>query len=95
MASNVTSTLTADGDTAVMNFPGGTLFFGGTGTFGSGSVILKASFDGGTTFITVPNSAFTTEGVYSASLPNCAVKLTLYGATSPSLSLVLARFSPV
>lgn len=90
MAKNTSGTLTANGDSTVTNFPGGELFFGATGTFGSGNVTLYASFDEGVQYVIVPNSTFTTAGVFSATLPNCYVKLTLAGATSPSLYWTLA-----
>lgn len=94
MPNNISGTLSADGDSSVVNFVGGTLYFGGSGTFGSGNVTLYASFDEGSNYIAVPNSVFTSAGVFTAALPNCRVKLTLAGATSPSLYWVLAQQSP-
>lgn len=94
MINNVSGTLSANGDSTTMHFVGGNLYFGGTGTFGGGNVTLYASFDEGTTFIIIPNSTFTTAGVFSATLPDCRVKLTLAGATSPSLYWVLAQQKP-
>lgn len=94
MINNSYGVLSANGDSSTIHFAGGVLYFGGTGTFGGGTATLYASFDNGSTYIVVPNSAFTTAGVFSATLPDCVVKLTLAGATSPAFYWVLAQQKP-
>lgn len=92
---NLIGAFTANGNSAAMTFGGGKLYFGAIGTFGAGTLNLYASFDEGATFVKVPNSVINAEGMLVAELPDCVVKVTLSGATSPSLSYFIARQTPI
>lgn len=92
---NILGTFTANGSSNELTFIGGKLYFGATGTFGAGTLNLYASFDEGATFVKVPNSVISTEGMLVAELPNCVAKVTLSGATSPSLNYFIARQTPI
>lgn len=55
------------------------------GTFGSGTVTMEFSPDGGTTWATT-GAAKTADGMASADVPSGMLRLTLTGATSPNLN---------
>ncbi len=56
------------------------------GTFGGGTVTLEASPDGGTTWVVVDGSAWTSAVVANIEFRWTALRLTLTGATSPSIT---------
>jgi hypothetical protein len=86
MAKQSSNTLSASGDTTVVTWAGGEGFYSATGTWGSGTTTLYASFDGGTTYISCgATGTLTANGVIRFMLPECKLKVTLSGATSPSL----------
>ena len=62
-----------------------------TGTFGSGTVKLQASYDNGTTWLDVDKSpdtyvTFTANGHGEFTLPPCLVRANVSGATGASLN---------
>lgn len=82
-----TQSLTADGQTTGTPHPGGSAAFYGVGTFGSGTLTMEVSFDGGTTWVDVLDSAMTADDVYAFVLPPCLVRGDLSGATNPSITV--------
>lgn len=92
---NVT-TLSADGNSAAISLGNATeaevtIYMGSAATWGSGTAILQQSFDGGTTYFTVPNASWTS-GTASTQLARLTLigggqfRVNLSGSTSPSLS---------
>jgi len=82
--------LLADGVTTAINWPGGRGVFMATGTFGSGTIKLRASFDGGSTFVDVDRSGdtyvtFTANGSGGFELPKCQLLASLSGSTNPAI----------
>ena len=90
-----TQTLTADGDTTEFDWPGGTGSMSGQGTFSSGTLTLRFSLDGGTTYNDVTDgtdtASLTASGVvgFEVNFP-CKMKLTLAGATTPDIDTAVA-----
>ena len=80
-------TLSANGSTASFSYLAQSrATFWVFGTFSSGTVILQASRDNGTTWITVPNTTLTANGYVNFQINSvCLIRATLSGATSPNL----------
>jgi hypothetical protein len=83
--------LAADGDTASLAWLGGRGVYAAYGSFGSGTVKLQASHDGGNTWIDVDRSGdtfvtFTTNGQGGFELGDCLLRSSLSGATGPSIN---------
>lgn len=81
-------TLTANGNTPGVSFPGGSGTVQADGTFGSGTLALAVSSDGGTTYTNGGTSVqLTAEGIFNFTLPSdeLMVRLELTGATSPDI----------
>lgn len=90
MAKQTSTTLVANGDSSVVDWAGGVGFFGARGTFGSGTVKLMVSFDGGSNYQSAGSDGeFTSDGVVMFTLPRCLLKATLSGSTSPSLYVTI------
>lgn len=84
-------TFTADGDSEVIVVKKGTFYIGTTGgtNFGGGTLTIEASVDSGHSYTTV--DSFTAEETATHEFEKGAmVKLTLSGATSPSLETRVA-----
>jgi len=91
--------LTADGSTSVWDWDGR---FKGcflvSGTFGSGTIKLQISLDGGTVWVDADSadseasSTFTAAGVAMVELPECKLKAVLSGSTTPDLDIY---FTPI
>jgi hypothetical protein len=97
MANLVSQTLAADGSTAVVDWGGGSsagYYLASGATFGSGTLSLQVSFDGGTTYVAA-GSAYnlTAAGLVRFILPECKLRVTLSGATSPSIPIIIAQDS--
>ena len=91
MPSQSTNTLSANGDTTIVSWGGGEGFYSASGTCGSGTTTLYASFDGGTTYISCGTEGqLTANGVVRFTLPECKLKVTLSGSSSPSLAVIVA-----
>lgn len=102
---NIETTLTADGnapDDNGVEHHGGPLCLAVQGNFGSGTTVLQASLDGGTTWgtatdmitgDTLTEAVGTTNVVYAGvlNLPRCKVRVNLSGATSPDLDIRATR----
>lgn len=91
------TTLAADGQTAAIDLGintvvEATVYLGAAATWGGGTLILQQSFDGGTTYFTVPNFS-KTSGAASTLLGRVPVigggklRASLSGATGPSLGV--------
>ena len=98
MAKYSLGTLSADGSTDDINWYNhrngkGTIgSFHGYGTFGSGTLRLQASPDGGTTWFNVGTNTLSSSGVFDFELPSDAsnpLKLrgTITGSTTPSVAV--------
>ena len=78
---------TVDGQSATLTGHGGTGNVEVDGTFGSGTLTLQYSVDGGTTWLTVSAApTFTANGTANFSLPPCDIRTDLSGSTSPDLN---------
>lgn len=93
------TTLAANGQTAAIDLgintvTEATVYLNANATWGSGTLILQQSFDGGTTYYTVPNFS-KTSGSASTVLGRVPVigggllRASLSGATSPSLGVCI------
>lgn len=84
----LSGTFTADGNSPRITFPGGAGTVQADGTFGSGTLSLEVSSDGGTTFTNGGTSVqLTAEGLFNFTLPSdeLIVRLALSGSTSPDI----------
>lgn len=89
-------TITANGSTAGIVFKGGDLYLHLDGNFGGGTVTVHISYDNGVTYIPVSvDGAYTSSAIRSIELPDCVVRTTTTGATSPSIKYAMAIRSPV
>ncbi|MHC4051494.1 hypothetical protein [Bradyrhizobium sp. 25ACV] len=90
------TTLTANGTTSPTFWPGGSGTFSATGTFGGGTAKLQMSPNNGVTWIDVDRNGdtyvtFTANGQGGFELAPCLLRVSLTGATSPSLSFKANR----
>lgn len=89
-----TQTLTANGSSAAISVPAGNTTLLAGGTWGGGTITPEISADG---VLWVPlkkdssslttNATLTTDGSFCANLPQCLLRFTLSGATSPSIKV--------
>ena len=88
------TTLAANGSTASFG-PGGRLAIFASGTWGGGTLTLEMQQPGESVWFAVENAAFTATPVSRVAElpPGSLVRLTLTGATSPSITVTLSRFS--
>lgn len=91
-ATNTFAELTANGQSASYELPGDVcsvdVYLADAETWGSGTLILQSSFDGGTTWVAVPSASWTSgDGVLgSYTVYGRDVRFSLSGATGPSLT---------
>lgn len=85
-------TLAANGSTAGSHISGGTATVSCSGTFGSGTMTIQISLDGGTTYVAIDTTgAKTADATFNLErLPDCYLRWTLTGATSPSIKWFIA-----
>lgn len=87
---NLTENLTDNGTTATLSWDGGVGYYAAQGSFGSGTVKLEYSFDGGSNYLTTESAGWlSSAGSKQFSLPVCQLRLSLTGATSPDLNLYI------
>jgi hypothetical protein len=84
------ATLAANGNSASLSWPGARGVFTAWGTFGAGTLTLQQSPDDGTTWINVDRAGdtfctFTANGEGGFELGGCLVRVSLAGATAPSI----------
>lgn len=84
------ATLAATGNTAAIAWPGGRGVFTAWGTFGGGTLTLQQSPDDGATWINVDRTGdtyvtFTANGEGGFELGECQLRVSLTGATTPSI----------
>ena len=94
MSNRVAGTLSADGSSAIITTRGGPVFISGTGTFGTGTLTLEYRLENNT-FVAVDATIVCTltaaGSLLSADFPPAiTLRLTLSGATAPSLNYILA-----
>jgi hypothetical protein len=83
----IETTLVSNGSTAVFeHFSRYRGTFWAFGTFGGGTVVLEASRNNGTTWIPLPSTSFTANNFVNFQINSpCSLRVTLSGATAPSL----------
>jgi len=59
-----------------------------TGTFGSGTASIEASFDG-TNWVAIPSSSVTAASMFNIYTYACNLRLTVTGATSPDITATI------
>ena len=79
-------TLTSNGDTGVVDFRGGEAFYMASGTWGSGTTALMV-YDGTSYISAGVDGILSSDGMVRFTLPACLLKVTLSGATTPSLTI--------
>lgn len=87
--------ITGDGNTSAVQHPGGSGAFGAAGTFGGGTLTMEISFDGGTTWVDVLDSAMTADDVYAYALPACLIRGNLSGASTPDIDIFVRAMQDV
>lgn len=91
MATLLRQTLTANGNTATLEWGGGVGYYASNGTWGSGTTALQVSPNGGTNFISAGTDGnLTADGIIRFELPEkTIIQVNLSGATSPSLAITI------
>ena len=90
MAKHINQVLSADGNTISVLWAGGEGTYSASGTFGGGTTRLMVSMDDGATFFSAgPEGELTISGIRSFSIPECTLRVSLTGATSPNLTISL------
>lgn len=92
MAANlrtINATLSADGSTTVITWRGGMGTYAAYGTWGGGTLKLEASFDNGSTYISLgTDGELTADGAANFEVPGGVyLRATLSSSTSPSLKV--------
>ena len=93
MAVLQSGSITTNSSTAAVSLGvAGQYYAGVSGTFGSGTINVELSDNGGTTWIALGSPAiFTSAGWVAFQAPlNSQVRLTLTGATSPSITYFIS-----
>lgn len=90
-------TITTNTSTTGKQFKGGDLYVTIAGSLGGGTLVLQASHDNGTSYTSVidTDNPSLAVGAVIVRLPDCMVRLTLTGATSPTISYTLTARSPI
>jgi hypothetical protein len=83
--SSLAATFSADGNGASAYLSGGTYSLQAFGTFGGGTFKLQRLLGDGTTYLDVSGASFTANGQATVQVPPGAYRMTLTGATGPSL----------
>lgn len=88
--------LTANGQSSSVELPGDVndldIYLNDAETWGAGTLILQTSFDGGTTWVAVPNASWTSgDGLLASGVRAYGkdLRLSLSGATTPSLTVTI------
>lgn len=88
-------TLTSNTSTSAIIHTGGEFFAAISGTWGGGTATLEISYDQGVTFVTLGTDAVkTADATFRVQAPDCQLRFTLTGATSPSLKWSLSKRVP-
>lgn len=95
MANLKSGTITTNTTTDAINFRGGNLYIGATGAFGAGTLSAQVSYNGGVTYIAIPESGMTADDTYTATLPDCYVRLSLASSSGASINWFMSEFRPV
>lgn len=83
--------LEANGSTSVVDWRGGPGILLAQGDFGSGTLTLEFSIDGGTTWTPVGDASLTEGGGWRFDLGACQLRGTLAGATDPTVHVSIQR----
>src|SRR5262249_35869488 len=83
-------TISADGNSTTVAWPGGRGVFAAFGNFGGGTVTLQQSPDDGTTWINVDRTGdtyvtFTANGQGGFELGKCLLRVNMAGSTTPAV----------
>ena len=84
--------LAADGDTVAVPVEGGQYLFAVAGTFGGGTVQLKANI-GPVEGVPINGAAYSADSGEIVWLPRCTVYLTMTGSTTPNVTAALSELS--
>lgn len=85
--------VTANANSDAIVWKGGTGLLVATGTWGSGTIAVQISPDGGTTWIGLTSITMTANGTKEFTAPAAKLRLALTGATNPSLTAWVAGTS--
>ena len=80
--------ITADGETTI-NFNGGSVMAGFSGTFGGGTITASVSLDGSADFIPLGISATAPALAAVPALGPCVLKFVMASSTTPNVSIHL------
>lgn len=83
----------ANGESTARDWSGGAGTLAGSGTFDSGTLTLQMSPDGGTTWLAT-SATLTAAGIAAFTLPPCKVRLSLGGASTPSVNGWIGKVTP-
>lgn len=84
------TTLSADGDTTAIEWPGGPGHVLAVGSsFGGGTLKLQWALTSSGTYVDYPSGSLTANGLVAFNLPPCFVALNLNGATAPSITVAI------
>jgi len=88
--SSLTQTLVADGDTAVIDWPGGPGLLAIAYQAGTGTITLKFSLDAGATYLPWATTITAAGAKYlEFKLPQCKLKATLSSGSTPDIDVAI------
>ena len=87
------STITANGSYEINTRPGREHLMTIKGTFGSGTVTMTAYDDASGTYVAVDNGTWTANAEPRFYAPSGSIRLTLTGATAPSIGISVTPIS--
>lgn len=85
-------TFSADGNSATIAWPGGYGSMLASGTWGSGTLKLQFTINGGTTWVDVASISLTANGHKEFNIGSCHLRMNLAGATNPAIAARVASF---
>jgi len=91
----INETLTADGDSDIISWPGGVAEFQAQGDFGTGTAKVQWRMNSDQSWTDVSGASLTSDGRASFDIGPCTLKVNLAGSSNPDLDIRVAKRSTI